>query len=110
MMAAGGADRVRHSDNGAAAARARRRDVASRVVAAIAGGYLAAAMVTAVLARSLPLLRADATTLAMLLSFFVYAGFVLAVFGASTTRRAWWIVLAPALACGALLLVLGGSA
>src|SRR5687768_14687608 len=85
-------------------ARARRRDVASRAAAAILGGYVATALVTALLARALPLQRADSTTLAMLLSFFVYAGLVMAVFAAASTRRAWLVVLIPAGVFGALLL------
>jgi hypothetical protein len=85
-------------------------EVTSRAAAAILGGYVASALVTAVLARVLPLSRGDSTTVAMLLSFLVYAGLVLAVFGASSTRRAWTVVAVPAGACAALLLVLGGAA
>jgi hypothetical protein len=92
-----------------AEARNRRLDVASRTAAAIAGGYVATSAVTAVLARIMPLLRADATTLAMLLSFLVYAGFVLAVFAASTTRRAWLIVIVPVALSAAFLFLLGGA-
>lgn len=97
------------SPDRSAETRARRREVAARVAAAILGGYVATALVTAVLARALPLQRADSTTLAMLLSFFVYAGFVMAVFAASSLRRAALVLLIPAAFCGALLL-LGGPA
>ena len=89
--------------------RARRRDAAWRACAAILGGYLATALMTGLLARALPLQRADSTTVAMLLSFFIYAGFVMAVFAASSTRRAWLVVLVPAAVCGALLLLVGGA-
>ena len=93
----------------AAQVRSRRRDVASRAAAAILGGYVATAFATGVLARVLPLQRADSTTLAMLLSFFVYAGFVMAVFAAASTRRAWLVVLVPVGVCGALLMIIGGA-
>jgi hypothetical protein len=89
----------------AAAARALRRDVASRAAAAIVGGYAATSLVTAVLARALPLQRGDSTTLAMLLSFFIFTGFVMGVFAARSTRRGWLVVLVPAAIAGALLLV-----
>jgi hypothetical protein len=89
--------------------RARRREVGLRAVIAILGGYVATALVTGILARVLPLQRGDATTLAMLLSFLVYAALVMAVFAAASTRRAWLVVLAPAGACGVLLLLVGGT-
>ena len=93
----------------AADARARRWDVASRTLAAVVGGYVATAVMTAFLARTLPLTRGDSTTFATLISFVIYAGLVLAVFGTRTTLRAWLAVLAPTGLFGALLLLLGGS-
>jgi hypothetical protein len=69
--------------------------IALRTVAAIAGGYALTAAATALLAALLPLVsamqRIDATIIATMLSFAIYAGAVLWTF---STRHAWRAMLA----------------
>jgi hypothetical protein len=66
-----------------------RGDVASRAVAAIFGGYLVASTGTALLARLLPMARADAVVLATMLALVIYPCAVMWVFATSSVRRAW---------------------
>lgn len=73
--------------------------VASRVVAALVGGYALASVFTVLLVLALPGPRANAVLAASLPSFAVYAGAVLWVFAAPTARAAWLGLLLPALAC-----------
>ncbi|CDG81722.1 putative membrane protein [Janthinobacterium agaricidamnosum NBRC 102515 = DSM 9628] len=77
--------------------------VASRALAAICGGYLLAALVTALMAAGLPLARAEAAPSATLLSFTIYACAVLWVFAARSAWRAWLGLLTPSLVIAALL-------
>ncbi|WP_434057714.1 DUF3649 domain-containing protein [Acidovorax cavernicola] len=94
-----------------------RMGVASRAVAAIAGGYGVAALSAAVLALGLPALfdmaRSEAALTGTLASFLVYAVAVMWVFAARSAWRAW-IGLAIAAALQGLLLLLwtqgGGGA
>ncbi len=79
-----GAPRLRLSD----AAR-HRWAVVSRAIAAIAGGYVLAALCSTALALWLPLARAEAVTTGALASFAVYAGAVMWAFAARTAGRAW---------------------
>jgi len=65
-----------------------RGGVAARALAAVGGGYLLAATAMALLARLLPLHRADAVTLATMLAFVVYPCAVLWVFAAGSALRA----------------------
>lgn len=83
--------------------------VLSRTVAAIACGYLLAALCTALLARGLPMARADAVMTATMLSFAVYACAVLWAFAARDAWRAWLGLGTPALLL-ALAYWFGGSA
>ncbi|GLC93106.1 hypothetical protein Tamer19_25140 [Cupriavidus sp. TA19] len=73
-----------------------RAGVASRAVAAIAGGYALAALSTAALAVSLPLPRPEAVTAATLLSFAVYAAAAVWVFAVRNAWRAWAGLALPA--------------
>jgi len=70
-----------------------RMGVASRAVAAIAGGYGVAALSAAVLALGLPVLfdmaRSEAALTGTLASFLVYAVAVMWVFAARSAWRAW---------------------
>jgi hypothetical protein len=62
--------------------------LASRIIAAVFGGYgLAAA--ASVAAVSLPLPRTEAVLVGMLASFAIYAGAVVWVFAVRSARRAW---------------------
>ncbi|MCC2957519.1 iron transporter [Massilia sp. IC2-477] len=65
-----------------------RGGVAARALAAIGGGYLLSSTGSYLLARLLPLHRADAVTLATMLAFMVYPCVVMWVFAASSARRA----------------------
>ncbi|MDH0746208.1 DUF3649 domain-containing protein [Pseudomonas sp. GD03842] len=64
--------------------------VASRVVAALIGGYLLAALASVCMAQFLPLPRAEAAVLSMTLSFLVYLPAVLWCFACRTAWRAWY--------------------
>jgi hypothetical protein len=67
---------------------AARLPLASRIIAAVFGGYgLAAA--ASVAAVSLPLPRTEAVLVGMLASFAIYAGAVVWVFAVRSARRAW---------------------
>lgn len=66
-----------------------RLGVASRVVAAIGGGYVLAALATGLLAVVLPMPPAEAVMTATLLSFSLYACAVLWVFAVGSAWRAW---------------------
>ncbi len=73
--------------------------VASRALAAVAGGYAVAALFTAALALALrPLPKDEAVKFATMPAFLVYAAAVVWVFAARTARRAWLgLVIAAAL-------------
>lgn len=62
--------------------------LASRIVAAVLGGYALAAL-TSVAAVSLPLRTSEAVLTGMLTSFLVYTGAVIWVFAVRSARRAW---------------------
>lgn len=95
---------------GAPGGRSYRLQVASRVAAAVVGGYALAALATAVLALLLPrcgaLSHTDAVLTSSLASFALYAGAVLWVFSARSAARAWLGLALPALALGSTLLLL----
>jgi len=87
-----------------------RGGVAARAVAAIAGGYVLTAIASALIAIALPLPRADAVTLATLLSFVVYTCVILWVFATGSALRAWVGIIAPTLLLAAASRVLGAWA
>lgn len=60
----------------------------SRIVAAIGGGYVLAALVS-VATLALPMSRPQAVITGMLASFAVYAGAVVWVFAVRSATRAW---------------------
>ncbi|MFJ5299565.1 DUF3649 domain-containing protein [Pseudomonas sp. NPDC088368] len=76
--------------------------VASRVVAALVGGYLVTALSSICLAQFLPLARAEAVVLAMTLSFLVYLIAVLWCFACRSAWRAWLGLLLPSAVLGAM--------
>lgn len=76
--------------------------VASRVIAALIGGYLLTALSSICLAQFLPLARAEAVVLSMTLSFLVYLLAVLWCFACRTAWRAWLGVLLPSAVLGAV--------
>lgn len=77
-----------------------RLTVAARLVAAAGGGYVVAWLWAGALAlflhHTLGLARVDATLLATLASFLVYAIAVLSVFAMRSTVRAWTVLLIAA--------------
>ena len=87
-----------------------RLGVASRAVAAIAGGYGVAALSSVVLALCLPtvfgMARSEATMTGLLASFAIFALAVMWVFAARTALRAWFGLAVVAVVLGALLLLL----
>lgn len=83
----------------------------SRIVAAIAGGYALAALVS-VAALALPISRPQAVLTGMLASFAVYAGAVVWVFAVRSAARAWTgllVVAVPLLLAAWYAGALGGS-
>ncbi|QNK70245.1 DUF3649 domain-containing protein [Variovorax sp. PAMC26660] len=87
-----------------------RLSVASRAIAAIAGGYGVAALSSAVLALCLPaafgMARSEAAMTGTLASFIVFALAVMWVFAARTAWRAWSGLAIAAVPLGLLLLLL----
>ncbi|TXM76680.1 iron transporter [Methylobacterium sp. WL103] len=76
--------------------------VAGRIVLAVLGGYGVAALLTALLSLTLPLVRSEAVASATLVSFAVMVAVVVYVFAARALGRA-------ALAVVGLAAVLGGG-
>ena len=70
--------------------------VASRVLAAVFGGYLLAALVCVCMALLLPMAPAEAVVSGMLSSFVVYLLAVLWCFACRTPRLAWLGLMLPA--------------
>lgn len=81
------------------------RQLGVRGPLAIVGGYAVAALACIVLARTLPLERIDASTIATILSFAVYAAVAVWSFAARDLSRA---VLGVVAAAGLLLLAAWG--
>lgn len=84
-----------------------RGGVLARTVAAIGGGYVLTSIAIALLALALPLPRADAVSIATLLSFAVYTGVILWVFATTSAWRAWGGVLVASAVLGAILWLVG---
>lgn len=92
-------------DNGAR----RRWSIASRVLAAVFGGYALTSLLT--LALPLALGRAGLSQAQVLLaattaSFIIYAAIIMAVFSARSAKRAWANLLAALISMFALVLLL----
>jgi len=84
--------------------------VASRAVAAIGGGYVLTSIAIALIALALPLPRADAVSIATLLSFVIYTCAILWVFATTSATRAWVGIAASSAALGAVLWLAGRMA
>ena len=80
----------------------RTRDVVSRICAALFGGYAAAAALSVLLARLLPLSKPNTTTAAIMATALLYLGAMLWAFAARSPSRAWAVLVAVALAASAL--------
>jgi len=83
--------------------------VASRVVAAIGGGYLLASLMSIVVARVVPLPHASAVMTGMLFSFLFFACAALWVFAARSARVAWLGLVVPAFVLALVAWLLGPS-
>lgn len=70
-----------------------RLGIASRVLAALVGGYLVAYASAALLTVVLPMQRIDRAITADLLSFVVWTAAGISVFAAPTAWRSWWPLL-----------------
>lgn len=81
---------------------AERLAVASRVAAAVLGGYAFATVVGVFLSRTLPMTRADAVLAATLASFGLYAVAAIWVFAARSATRAWLGLLLPMAVLGTI--------
>lgn len=90
-----------------------RLSVASRIAAAVIGGYALASAFSSLLALTLPMRQHEATLMALVLSFLWYAIAVMWVFHARSVTRAWIGMVVPAavlaLLCW-LLMRTGGAA
>ncbi|WP_137171919.1 DUF3649 domain-containing protein [Massilia sp. HP4] len=87
-----------------------RGGVVARTVAAIAGGYVLTSIASSLIAIALPLPRADAVSIATLLSFVVYTCVILWVFATTSALRAWTGVVAASAVLGAALWIAGRMA
>ena len=84
----------------------------SRIIAALLGGYLLAAL-SSVAALALPIDPQQAVFTGMLLSFLLYAGAVVWVFAVRSARRAWLglaLAAAPLWLLSTFAVPLGGAA
>lgn len=70
--------------------------VTSRIVAALFGGYLIAALTSVCITQWMPMPRADAVVTGMMLSFVAYLLAVIWCFACRTAWRAWAGILLPA--------------
>lgn len=84
-----------------------RLGVASRIVAAVAGGYAFANVIGIFLVRALPSAKAETALAMTLASFAVYAAAIIWTFAARSARIAWLGLLVPTLVLGALVWLLG---
>lgn len=71
----------------------KRWNIASRVLAALIGGYATAYAVTAFLAVYLPLARPDRVVFSSLASFAVWTAMVIYVFAARSVTRVWLLLV-----------------
>ena len=76
--------------------------VASRVLAAVFGGYLVAALTSVSLSLWLPVARAEAVAIGMMSSFLVYLLAVIWCFACGSAWRAWVGLMVPGLMLAAL--------
>ena len=80
-----------------------RWNVAARVMAALPANYLLTSIVTACIARLLPMPPAEASIAATLFSFALFALIALTAFGMRSIARLWlWMVVAAAVLGGGL--------
>ncbi|HEX7782906.1 MAG TPA: iron transporter [Sphingobium sp.] len=83
--------------------------MASRVIAAVLGGYMLAATLSMALARALPMTREEATTTATLLAVLSLPAAALWVFAARSAWGAWAGIVLATTASGMAAWLLGAS-
>lgn len=71
--------------------------VTSRVLAAVLGGYIVAALASVSLTLWVPMARADAVVTGMMTSFLAYLGAVIWCFACRSAGRAWLGLIVPSL-------------
>ncbi|MEZ1315961.1 DUF3649 domain-containing protein [Pseudomonas fluorescens] len=76
--------------------------VTSRVLAAVVGGYIVAALASVSLSSWVPMARADAVVTGMMTSFLAYLGAVIWCFACRTASRAWLGLSVPCLLLAAV--------
>lgn len=76
--------------------------VTSRVLAAVLGGYIVAALASVSLSLWLPMARAEAVVTGMMASFLVYLVAVLWCFACRSAWQAWFGLIVPSLVLVAL--------
>lgn len=69
--------------------------IASRVLAAVAGGYALAAAIAASAATALPGQKAEAALIGIMLGFVAYTGAMIWAFAARSAWRAWIGLMLP---------------
>jgi len=86
--------------------------VASRVLAAVLGGYALTSAATVLLALIWPLPQAQAVMASSMLSFSLYTAIIVWIFATKRVRTLWAGLIAATALCGALawLLLPGGGA
>lgn len=77
--------------------------ITSRSLAAIAGGYLLANLFVPAFTRVIPMAPRDASQLALMLSFIVFALAVIWAFACRDALRAWAGILFPTAICALIL-------
>lgn len=83
-----------------------RWSVASRVLAAVVGGYIVTSLMTLALTLALTWIgtsQAEALMASTIASFLVYAAIVMAAFHVRTASRAWMGLVLAAIPCGAII-------
>ncbi len=76
--------------------------IASRILAAVAGGYALAAAVAASAATVLPGPKAEAALIGIMLGFVAYTAAMIWAFAARSAKRAWAGLVLPAALLGLL--------
>ncbi len=76
--------------------------VTSRVLAAVVGGYVVAALASVSVTLWLPMPRAEAVVTGMMISFLVYLCAVLWCFACRSASQAWYGLMVPALVLAAV--------
>ena len=76
--------------------------VTSRVLAAVLGGYIVAALASVSLTLWVPMARADAVVTGMMTSFLAYLGAVIWCFACRSAWRAWLGLIVPSLVLAAI--------